>query len=275
MNAIYIITTYVVLDDTLRALRLRDHHHATLSTAEILTVAVIAARYFRNNHERALFVLHATGWVGRMSASRFNRRLHQALDTLHTLLEVLRDQRLDATFYVIDTMPLPACHKSRAPHCRKLPRLKGYLGRCAAKGEWFCGWRLHWLVDRRGFPIAWDMLPAVWHELTPLHELLAPLPAGSIVLGDGAYISRQDAALALQAGIRLVAQHHARMSPNSPLEQRWLATYRNVIETAHAQLQRMGVQQLHARTALGFGIKVYASILALMIPHFIRQFTGN
>lgn len=54
------ITTYVVLNDTLHALRLRDHHHATLSTAEILTVAVIAARCSRSNHEGALFVLQVT-----------------------------------------------------------------------------------------------------------------------------------------------------------------------------------------------------------------------
>lgn len=275
MNALYIITAYVVLDDTLKLLGRSDHHHATRTTAEILTVAVVAARYFHNNHERALCLLQAAGWIGRMSVSRFNRRLHHALDALHEVLDVLRDARLKPTLYIIDAMPLPVCHHTRAEQCRKVPQVKGYLGRCVAKRQWFFGWRLHWLCDRFGFPIAWQMLPAVWHELTPLHDLLSDLPEGSVVLGDGAYISYADAALALYAGIHLVAKHHAHMPANSPLERLCLATYRNVIETAHSQLEKMGVQHLHARTALGFGIKVYASLLALMIPHFIAQFTSN
>ena len=57
MNDTYIVTVYVVLDDLLRVLQYHDDGRAELSAAEILTVAVVAAKYFQNHHERALYLL--------------------------------------------------------------------------------------------------------------------------------------------------------------------------------------------------------------------------
>jgi len=44
----------------MRSLNHRSHTLAKVSDAEVLTVAVVA-RYFRNNHERALWVLAECG----------------------------------------------------------------------------------------------------------------------------------------------------------------------------------------------------------------------
>lgn len=269
MNAIYIISTYVLIDDTLKAIGFKDHHHASVSSAEILTVAVIAAKYFQNHHERALCVLQLTRYLPQLSVSRFNRRLHQAWELFEDILAFWAEQRLDENgkqHYVVDTMPLPACHKTRAEHCAKLPQLQGYLGRVAAKREWFCGWRLHWLCDTEGFPIAFDLVPAVWHELTTIQYLMADLPEGSQVYGDGAYLSHDETILALLSGIQMIPERHSRLNQqNTSGQKRCLRRYRNAIETAHSLLQRMGVQRLHAVTQAGFGLKVYASLFVLAI----------
>ena len=206
MNDLYIVTAYVVLDDLLKLLHYQDDPRARVTTAEILTVAVVAARCFHNHHERSLCILQMTGAIPRLSLSRFNRRLHQAQALLGQILEALSHLRVTAPLYLIDTMPLPMCRKVRGERCRKVHG-KGYMGRCAAKNEWFFGWRLPWVCDWRGFPIAFDLLPAVWHELTPLHYLLADLPPGSCVLADGAYISQTEESLAWHCGrIYLMAQ---------------------------------------------------------------------
>ncbi len=270
MNDLYIVTVYVVLDDMLKRLHHQDDARARVTTAEILTVAVVAARYFHNHHERSLCILQMTGAIPRLSLSRFNRRLHQAQEVLGQVLEALSQRRAAAPLYLIDTMPLPMCRKVRGERCRKV-RGKGYLGRCAAKNEWFFGWRLHWVCDWHGFPIAFDLLPAVWHELTPLHYLLADLPAGCCVLADGAYISAAEARLAHRYGhIALIPKRHARMrQPNSPAEAYLLQHLRPTIETAHSQLEKMGIQHLHARTLTGFGLKIWASLLALACNHLI------
>ena len=61
MNDTYIVTSYVVIDDILKAWDFQDDCRAVGSNAEILTVAVIAAKYFRNHHERALCILTRLG----------------------------------------------------------------------------------------------------------------------------------------------------------------------------------------------------------------------
>lgn len=43
MDETYIVTAYVVLDDVLKVMNYRDDVRATVSAAEVLTVAVVAA----------------------------------------------------------------------------------------------------------------------------------------------------------------------------------------------------------------------------------------
>ena len=77
MNTTWIITVFVVIDDLMAALEHRSHPLAQASDAEVLTVAVGAAKYFQNHHERALCVMQECGYLsGPLSTSRFNRRLH-------------------------------------------------------------------------------------------------------------------------------------------------------------------------------------------------------
>ena len=85
-----IVTAYVVLDEMMQALGHRSHRLAQIDDAEVLTVAVVAAKYFANNHERALAVMHGMGYLAKpLSASRFNRRLHALGGWLRLGLETL------------------------------------------------------------------------------------------------------------------------------------------------------------------------------------------
>lgn len=63
LNDHLIITSYVIIDDTMRSLQHRSHRLAKVSDAEVLTVAVVAAKYFHNNHERALWMLTHLGYL--------------------------------------------------------------------------------------------------------------------------------------------------------------------------------------------------------------------
>lgn len=74
MNDSYIVTTFVVIDDGLKAHAYQEDCRAQSSAAEVLTVAVVAAKYFQNHHERALCLLSQLGYVYPLSVSRFNLR---------------------------------------------------------------------------------------------------------------------------------------------------------------------------------------------------------
>jgi hypothetical protein len=264
MSGDLIVTVYVVIDDVMRALGHRGHPAAQVSDAEVLTVAVVAAKYFQNHHERALQVMQGVGYLsGRLSASRFNRRVHALGDWLRLLLEALGAVFAEGEAFLLDSLPLPVCRRVRARRCRKV-RGREYCGYCAAKREKVFGWRLHLICTLAGVPVAFDLLPASLHDLTPVHELTAGLPAGASVYGDKAYNSATDEATILaEAGVRLVAQRRDNMRPTLWADKLAIRECRKRIESLNSQLEAMGVQRLRARTNAGFELKVHASLLAL------------
>ncbi|HZS03593.1 MAG TPA: hypothetical protein VFD58_01845 [Blastocatellia bacterium] len=107
-----------------------------------------------------------------------------------------------------------------------------------AKKEKFFGWRLHPICTPAGAPVSYALLPAHLHDLTPIHELAYVLPPGACLSGDKGYIAASDAATML---------------------------------ARNSQLEKIGVEQLHARTNIGFEIKLHASLLALAVTNFNRQ----
>jgi hypothetical protein len=263
MDDLWIITSFVIIDDLMKQLDHHSHPLAQVSDAEVLTVAVVAAKYFQNHHERALCIMRMGYLSGRLSISRFNRRLHALADWLGLVLETVASLWAQGEVFVIDSMPLPVCRRVRARRCRKV-RGREYCGYCPAKKEKFFGWRLHLICTPEGAPVSFTLLPAAFHDLTPIHELTVVLPSGASVFGDKGYISQPDAATILaDTGVRLVSIRRRNMEPNSWDDEMDLKRYRKTIETVNSQGEKMGMQRLHARTNIGFEIKVHASLFAL------------
>jgi hypothetical protein len=268
MNDTLIVTAFVITDDLMSALDHRSHPCAHAPDAEVVTVAIAAAACFQNHQERALCVLRGMGYLsGSLSISRFNRRAHVLAAWLLLLLDALGVLFSCGEAFVIDSMPLPVCRRVRAGRCRKV-RGREYCGWCAAKREKFFGWRLHLVVTPIGIPVAFDVLPASLHDLTPVHELTVGLPAGASVYGDKAYNSGKDEATILaETGVRLVPIRRANMAPNSWEEGEGLWQYRKGIESVNSQMTAWGIQRLHARTNAGFMLKVHATLLAVALTN--------
>src|SRR5947199_34417 len=121
MDDDFIVTAFVVIDKTMAALGHRDDVRAGASDAEVLTVAVVAAKYFQNHLARALGVMRLGRYLsGPLSVSRFNRRLHRLADWLELAVETLGALFAAGEVFLIDSMPVPVCHRARARRCRKL-----------------------------------------------------------------------------------------------------------------------------------------------------------
>ncbi len=268
MNDDFIVTAYVVLDETMRALGHRGHALARTSDAEVLTVAVVAAKYFQNHHERALGVLRLGGYLsGPLSASRLSRRLHALADWLALALATLGNLFATGAAFLLDSMPVPVCRRARAGRCKKV-RGRDFCGYCAAKRERFFGWRLHLVCTTDGVPVAFDLLPGALHDLTPVHELTYGLPAGAAVYADKAYNAAADeASILADTGARLVPLRKATMRPNDWADKLALRAHRKRIEALFSQLTAMGVQRLHARTHAGLELKLQAALLAVTISN--------
>src|SRR5579875_875334 len=110
---------YVMIDDTMKTLGQRSHCLASLSDAEVLTIAVLAARYYGNHHARAVHQLTGGAYFPRaISPSRFNRRLHALADGLDLFGELLGDLVVRAQAAVCDF--ISATSSSTACRCRSV-----------------------------------------------------------------------------------------------------------------------------------------------------------
>jgi len=270
MNDHYIVTVYVMIDDLLKAMQHKTDVRAGCSDAEILTVGIVAAQAFQNHHERALGVLQRLGYIGKVSLSRFNRRLHRLLEVLYQLGWLVGEAFQGGKVYIIDTCPLPVCKRVRARRCRKV-KGREFYGYCASRDEHYFGWQLHLVCNTDGIPIAFDLLPAKWDELVGVQDLLAGLPEGSVVVADKGYISQKDEILAyVYGGVRLVPRYRKNMRGNSAEDTALLDAHRRQIEAVNSQLEKMGLQRLHASTNDGFAFKVLASLLALAFHNALK-----
>ena len=104
-----ITTIYCLCDDFLKAMDYQDNPQATLSSAEVMTVPLVAAVYFSGHLKNSYDFLHEHGYIRtKLSMSRFNRRLHALpVELWYTLLGLLGEvfkQRNQIGEYVIDSM---------------------------------------------------------------------------------------------------------------------------------------------------------------------------
>ena len=96
-----IIATFCLCDDLLKAI---GHHESSfpqhLNDAEVMTIALVAASCFQGRHDLARFMLAQHGYIpGRISKSRFNRRLHRLKETVASVA------RLDSLRYTTIASP--------------------------------------------------------------------------------------------------------------------------------------------------------------------------
>jgi len=266
MNDDFIISVYLVLEEISQNTIGELKYKPKMSPAEILLVAIVAARYFNNNLERALLVLGQTGYIPaqrRLSISRFNRQLHRYQDFLEFCLQTLLSLARDGEAFIIDSMPVPVCKRKRARRCRKV-RGRPFCGYCKAKDEKFFGWRLHLICTPHGLPVNFTMLPGAFHDLTPIYELSYALPAQSSLFGDKAYNDAIAEEILAEADLRLIPIRRKNMkNQHGWAEEYDLRLYRKSIETVNSQLDSMAIDQLRARTNEGLFIKVHASLIAL------------
>ncbi len=216
MDADWIIPTFVLIDTLLECLGHQTDCRAQVPDSEVILIAVVSAKYFQNHHERAGGILLETRYLsGHLDVTRFNRRLHKLADWLDFIARTLGEILQTSEVFVIDSLPLPVCRWVRDRRCRKL-RGREYCGYCAAKKEKFFGWHLQLICTPCGIPVSFQLVPAAFHDLTPLHELAVVLPAGARLFADKAYNSAADEASMREAtGVRMLPVRRANMKPHA------------------------------------------------------------
>ncbi len=121
-----ILSIYCLCDDFLQAWGHQDVPQAKMTTAQVMTVALVAVTLFHGNHERSRCFLKEHGYIPKMlSQGAFNRRLHEVPEAVwQALFKVLADvhkQLNQSQEYAVDSLPVPVCDNIRIRRCRLYP----------------------------------------------------------------------------------------------------------------------------------------------------------
>lgn len=271
-----ITTIYCLCDDFLQAMNYHDDVQAQVSSAEVMSVSLVAACYFGGKVERAQEFLHEHGYLPkRLSPSRLNRRLHalplSLWQGLFELLGLLFKENNPANTYTVDSMPIPACDTIRIKRC-KLFQGEEHRGYTASKRRFFWGLKVHLLITGSGQPIEFVLTPGSAADVSTFKELPLDVEPGAIIYGDRAYTDYAEEDLIQEAGgLTLRAQRKKNSKRPLPLCFEFLGKpIRQRVETTFSQFEALLPKHIHAVTPHGFTLKVVCFLLAVSISYFTR-----
>jgi hypothetical protein len=269
-----IITTYYLCDEFLKAVGHRDDPQARLSTAEVMTVPLVACALFSGNIEASRSFLDEYGYIEKtISKSRFNRRLH-AIDPclwerLFALLaEAFKHEHSEQT-YVVDSLPVAVCDNIRIRRCKLYPpekHGKAFRGYIASKRRYFYGLRVHLVTTGAGEPVEFSLVAASEADVSVFKDLELDLPEGSIICADKGYTDYDYEDLLKEVGLHLKAQRKKRSKRPMPAWEEFLGKpIRQYIETVFSRLSALFARKIHAVTPRGFELKIVCFLLAFSI----------
>ena len=260
-----IVALYCVVDDLLKAIAHAEDTRRRIKDAEVITTALVAARYFAGNHRHSRDYLDDHGLIPNMlSPSRLNRRLHQVAELMYTLQTQLGDlwaQLHGESQYRLDSFPIPICENVRIGHTHWLTG-KEYLGYVASKKSYFYGIRIHRVTTAQGVPVEWVFLPGAANDVRGLRTLSLPLPTDSELYVDKGYTDYgAEDSLRDADGIRLMAIRKKNSKrADSPCLAYVKQVMRHPIETTFRQVTARFPKRIHAVTFEGFLLKVSSFI---------------
>jgi hypothetical protein len=262
---------YCLCDEFVKARGFVEHPWTTMSTAEVMTTALVAAEVFGGCFERSRFFLATHGDIPhRLSKSRFNRRLHALPESLWQglfhLLSAVAKQTNASDEYIVDSGPVPVCDNIRIRRCH-LYRGQAYRGSLASKHRYFFGLRSHLLVTATGQPVDFVRAPGAQAASTAFKTLPLDLPAGSTIYADAAYtdygwedLLAQGPQLSLVVPRKLNAKR-----PMSSMQRYLCHSTRKRVETSFSQITALFARTLRVVTSRCFELKICLSLLAFAL----------
>ena len=224
---------------------LRDDPQARMTTAEVMTVPLVAAIFFGGNIEHSRRFLAEYGYMKTMlSKSRLNRRLHAIEDGLWqglfaVLAELFKERNIRGA-YVVDSLPVAVCDNIRIRRCKLYPTEEhgeAFRGYMVSKRRYFYGLRVHLVTTGAGEPVEFCLAAASEADISLLKEMSLDLPEGSIIHANKGYTDYHYEDLLKEVGLHLKAQRKKRSKrPMPPWEEFLSKPTRQYIETVFGKV---------------------------------------
>ena len=266
-----IITVYCICDDYLQTIGHKDHHQARMSTSEVLTTAIIAARFFGGNYEKSrIFLLEHNYIPNMLSKSRFSRRLDSIDQSVFKGIFLILAKGFKATNrsndYVIDSFPVAVCSNVRINRC-KIYKDKKYHGFSAAKQNYFFGIRVHILITKNGEPVEFIIEPGSFSDIKVAQFFKFDLPKKSTIHADKGY---NDYGFEDYLEFYKQINFAALRKSNAKRKNRGTCRKtRKIIETTFSRITAYFGRKIHAITSKGFELKITLFIFAYTLNFLV------
>jgi IS5 family transposase len=268
------IAIFCICDELVKSYGLSDHSTYKMTTAEVMTFAIISALHYHADYRLTRLVVQGGKYFSKiLSHSHLIRRIHAIPESLwlmifYALRMYLR--KSESEYFIVDSLPIKAYENYKSFRA-KLFRGKEFHGYTASKKHYFFGIKIHMIVDAEGIPIEFCFTPGGTSDIGGLKELPCELPKGSILFADKAYngYSLEDD-MREMVEINLVARRRKNLiRQHSPSLEFILNNTRNRIETVFSSIISRMPRYIRARTEKGFYLKITFFIIAYLFNIFV------
>ncbi len=280
---------YVVVDDWYQRegcalVRGRPGVKPHFSDSEVLTLELVRQLEGQTSERRWYRAVRAN-WRGLFPRLPERSVLHKRTKGLWRLLDRcrcwLRDRLLgDDPRRLVDGTPVPVCDVSRVGRPdgssagRQWHEHGAEIGRCAARGWWFYGFKLVLTATVEMLPDRVVVVPAAADEREAALALLRP---GQVLIGDRNFsrVAAPSWRAALdRAGVRVIAPPpRRRAADQDPAERALLRCLRNRIETLIGLLKgEHGLEDHGARSWWGLLTRLAGLLAAFTLARYCAHF---
>lgn len=266
------VAMYCFIDDFMQALLPQQpDKRRHLSDAEVVTTALLAARFFGGNLSVARQYMQQHWGMKALDKSGFTRHLHRLHGPLKTLFFTLGQhlkQLNTQARYVIDSFPVAVCDNMRIKRCQLLQG-EEHRGYTASKRRYFYGLKVQLLITHDGLPVEFYIHAGSEADLTGLRALGPQLPEGSVLYADAAYTdyALEDLWRESEQVTLTVARKKNSKRPHEPWQTYLLHYFRKGVETTISQITERFPKSIHAVTAEGFALK----LLLFIFTHTLAE----
>jgi len=264
------IAIYVFLDDIMKEICHKEPANRNTSDSEIITTALIAAKYFHGHIDNAINFVKGSSLMPRMlSKSRFNRRIHAIYDLIINLFfnlsEVIKRINLSCE-YIIDSFPVPVCENIRIARSR-IVKGEQFRGFKASLRKYFYGFTVQVIATVDGIPVEFAIIPGSFHDIDGMKNMFFNLPQGSTLYGDSAYTdyNYEEDCLEAENIKMMIARKSNSKKKHEPWQDFLISFSRKRIEIMFSQISVMFPKRIHAITANGFMLKLILFIFVFTL----------
>jgi hypothetical protein len=226
-------------------------------------------RYIRQNYLKLFPRL--------LDQSEFNRRARNLFRLLNEFRRwLVRHSGFQSPAHLLDGTPIHVRHWRRH-HSRSLAFRGAALGRCAAKKEFYYGYKLVLLTTVDGAVVDFILLPANADERVALDELLDQYRHLELYADKGFLDQAREAALRQRYGHQLFTPKRRNQKvQNDELLDQLICSIRQRVETTIGQAKTwLGLEKPGAKTLWGLMSRLTAKLTALALAAWVNRQRGR